>query len=124
MIKLKITVTKEILEKSKWCGYKLDNEEFKLTSQNCAIALAVRDVFPNAGVGANSVLLDPPSEYFTNLPQEAIDFITAFDKSDPGVRSRMTPISFEIEIPDSVIGKINIEELRPLLVNHPTLQLI
>lgn len=48
MTQLKITVTKEILEKSKNCG------DAYGAGKNCAIALAVRDVFPMAWVGMDA----------------------------------------------------------------------
>lgn len=117
MIKLKITVTKEILEKSKLC--------LGLAAENCAIALAVRGVFPKAVVGLDAIFLcvferDPKIA----LPEEAKEFISEFDCLTPAERVNMNPISFEIEIPDAVIDRINIDELRPLLVNHPTLEIV
>jgi hypothetical protein len=117
---LKITVTKEILEKSKMCGTKLGI----LMSENCAIAIAVRDIFPDACVGNPQILLGVLPFDVVNLPIDAIKFIERFDVSSPQDRVNMEPISFEIEIPDEVIAKINIDELRPLLINHPTLELV
>jgi hypothetical protein len=118
MTKLKITVTKEILEKSKNCGH-----ENKLISQSCAISLAVIDIFPNVSVGADSIL-DMSTGLYMELPEVAKKFIDSFDWANPEERVKMNPISFEIEIPNEVIEKINIDELRPLLVNHPTLELV
>ena len=120
MTKLKIKVTKEILERSKMCGWKNGNKDM---STNCAIALAVRDVFPEARVGSRH-LNYLGDENYTVLPAIASNFITIFDNLSPKERVEMSELEFEVEVPDEVIEKINIEELKPLLENHPTLQLI
>lgn len=117
---LKISVTKEILEKSKMCGI----GELKGRSKSCAIALAVRDIFPDASVGGNYFDAFQGFGETVRLPQEAIQFILTFDSISPDERVRMIPIAFEVMIPDSIINQINIDELKPLLVNHPTLELI
>lgn len=117
MTKLRITVTKEILEKSKNC-----RPEFAFAVHNCAIALAVRDIFPTAEVNYDFIGIEGLETI--PLPEAAIDFIEKFDDANSLEREKMDPISFEIEIPDSVINQINIDELKPLLENHPTLQLV
>jgi hypothetical protein len=123
MTKLKIKVTKEILEKSKWCGTKKAVDMTRST--NCAIALAVRDIFPNATVGPTSFYACNGAPFdLVDLPRTASEFINDFDDAKPEDRPSLAEIEFEVEIPDSVIGRINIEELRPLLQNHPTLQLV
>jgi hypothetical protein len=122
MIKLKISVTKEILKKSKYCS-----TLFNLgpSSENCAIALAVRDIFPNAIVGIKDMFFGVDVvESPISLPIVARRFIAEFDSSSPDLRIKMNPVSFEITVPNYVIDKINIDELRPLLVNHPTLELV
>lgn len=120
MTKLRITVTKEILERTKNCSTYV---EFSTT--NCAVALAVRDVFPDAKVWANHInpLTGDVKDIMT-LPLEAQDFIEAFDDAGPEERVKMNPISFEVNVPDSLIQKINIDELKPLLENHPTLAIV
>lgn len=118
--KLKITVTKEILEKSKNCQ--------AYDGSNCAVSLAIRDIFPNTYVNTKTIDFDPHNPFNTkllvSLPSNAYSFIRTFDEASPAQRINMKPISFEIEIPDEVIDKINIDELKPLLQNHPTLQLV
>lgn len=114
MYTLKIKVTKEILERSKMCGSGNLNP-----SQNCAIALAVRDIFPDATIGVECIHVGR----VIWLPMEAQKFIERFDRIGPLERLRMEEIEFEVKVPDEVINQINIEELRPLLENHPTLQL-
>lgn len=129
MIKLKINVTNEILQKSAGCtGFGKDT-----FGTNCAIALAIRDIFPFAHVCKTCIdtdfyLRNPDrqgqTENHISLPSEAIIFIDEFDFGSPDNRLRMSPISFEIEISDEVLEKINIDEIKPLLKNHPTLKLV
>lgn len=115
-VKLKISVTKEILEKSHNCSE-------TQVAMNCAIALAVRDIFPDACVGP--IGIRPFSNQIAiTLPKNARQFIGQFDSSTPEERMEMSPITFEIEVPDEVIELINIDELKPLLQNHPTLELL
>lgn len=122
MIKLKITVDKDILERSKNCS---DNAQ-----NNCAIALAVRDIFPKACIGRDRMWFDthPGSStgkgVFVVLPREVEYFIDLFDSRLPIERTDLPELTFEIEIPDEVVGNINIDEIRPSLGNHPTLELI
>lgn len=120
MTKLRITVTKEILERSKMCGVAAQT-----SVENCAIALAVRDVFPKARVWMTHINTQM-GDYGPHiiLPVEASVFISEFDDRDPEERVKMNPIAFEIEIPDEIIEKINIDELKPLLENHPNLALV
>ena len=124
MTKLKIKVTKDILERSKKC---LSN--CSITPTNCAIALAVRDIFPDAYVDLYVMYFDKKDvgDYLAPpaiLPINAVSFIQEFDSKSPSARVKMPEIEFEISIPDEVIEKINIDELRPLLQNHPTLELV
>jgi hypothetical protein len=123
MITLKIKVTKEILEKTANCP---SNSK---AATNCAVAVAIRDIFPKAWVERHELYFDINDvgnmmATTTKLPKKASGFIQRFDSLYPAQRKKMKPIEFEITIPDNVIEKINIEELRPLLENHPTLELI
>jgi len=47
-IKMKIKVTKEILKKSMWCGTSAGRGQI---ITNCAVALAVRDIFQEPQLG-------------------------------------------------------------------------
>lgn len=134
MVKLKIKVTEGILKKSKHCGK--NKKTFRFEETNCAIALAVRDIFPKAYVEGSSVYFDSELDesgrvsilrgigISAKLPPLAQDFIENFDFASPFKRVKMAPIEFEIKVPNCVIEKINIDELRPLLENHPTLELV
>lgn len=124
-MKLKIKVTKEILERSKNCKYNGKSDKTG-TGANCAVALAVIDVFPDAWVNADSIC-----PFFFNsfsklipLPYNARYFIYEFDKATAEERAKMREEEFELGVPDWVIERINIDEIKPLLENHPTLELI
>lgn len=74
-MKLKIKVTKDILERSKMCS--------TMIGENCAIALAVRDIFPNAWVEEADIMPHFPKQNFSEyipLPLSAKMFIEQFDK--------------------------------------------
>lgn len=125
--KLKIKVTKDILEKSKNCGVSSACN----VPANCAISLAMRDLFPHARVyGGGQIAFMGEKIYNINynsvLPTKAFEFMRHFDQlvDYPQMRPNLLELEFEVEIPDSVIEQINIEELKPLLINHPTLQLV
>lgn len=118
-VDLKIRVTKEIIFKAKDC-----NSNFGF---NCPIALAIRDILPDAAVG-NSFILPLYNtkgyESVIYLSPAATNFITRFDNSIPEDRLNLLELEFTITIPDEVIETIDIESLRPSLINHPTLELI
>lgn len=124
-MKLTIKVTKEILERSKMC--KGDDPQHDI-HENCAIALAVRDIMPKAVVtrmhikpfGWGQLFEIQPS---IPLPVAAIDFIGKFDDAIPEERVLMPEIEFDIELPEYFIDSVNIDEIKPLLENHPTLSL-
>jgi hypothetical protein len=108
-MKLKIKVTKDIIRKAMWC--KRDKDVFK----NCAIALAVRDIFPDSETHAWNLypmgidLITKPIP----LPEVAQEFIKEFDDlSDrPKARLGLPEIEFVIEVPDKIIDKINISDI-------------
>jgi hypothetical protein len=113
MTKLKINVTKEnILNGTKCSG------------SHCAIAIAIKDIFPNAWVCQKYMRTDVANyKEIIYLSEEVVSFINRFDRATTEDRELINPISFEINIPDSVIEKINIDEIRESLINHPNLEL-
>lgn len=130
-VKLKISITKEILERSKDCNV----EDEGSVGSNCAIAVALRDIFPQAWVQTEDVIpffdenatipgLKKQQEELIQLPIEAQSFIAEFDSLSPEERSKMETFDFEVNIPDAVIDEINIEELKETLLIHPNLQLV
>lgn len=123
-MRILIKVTKEILEASKMCG-----ADHGSIGNNCPIALAIRNIFPIAWVSGSSIQID--GNYFWQpesimLPPIAVMFIMKFDKlkSKPKKRLLLHPISFEIDVPDSYIDSIGIEEVKDILSRSKTLELV
>ena len=117
-VQFKIKVTKEILELSRNCG----QHEFEIVGKNCAIAVALKDIFPEVFVSGyyihpfGSDKENKLAELEIPLPKIAQDFVRLFDSlcSIPGVRLLLPEFEFEISIPDEIISRINIEEVRAL----------
>lgn len=139
MTKLRINVTKEILFKTRMCAgvfTYVENTKEEGIGANCAISVAIRDLFPDAWVGTDRIYFDAyndqgmfdwgkENQLITSaLPEIARNFIREFDRKTPEERMAMNPLSFEIEIPDIVIDTINIDEVKALLTNHPTMELV
>lgn len=113
-MKLKIKVTKENIDLGcKTSGYL------------CPIARAIHDVFPHAFVWEEGIKPDGAATTYRKdeipLPKEVQNFIWLFDNS---ICEAYEPFEFEIDIPDALIDQINIDEIKELLKNHPTLELI
>lgn len=110
--KLKIKVTKDVLQKSKYCGIL---ESGKIT-ENCAIAVAVRGIFPRAHVNHSNIVYSYGTQetgpIVSQLPYKAKEFISVFDKSTPDQRVAMPELEFEVSVPDAVIDTINIEDIK------------
>jgi hypothetical protein len=117
---IRIHVTKEILERSKMCG---ELQETERVSKHCAISLAVIDLFPNA-ITTNWIYIDEHDSLGISMPRHAHEFIVSFDSKTPGERVKMEEISFEIDVPDSVIEKIGITEAQEIIKNSKTLELV
>lgn len=135
---IRIHVTKDILEKAMYCGInpetgnKLKNEISNIGS-NCGIGVAVRELFPNAWVSNSSIwlfditpdynyVMGRPPHIYISLPIEAKAFIRRFDFFKPEDRVNMTPVSFNIDVPDEVINRIGIQEVESILSNSLTLE--
>lgn len=121
-MKTLVKITKEILKKSMMCGTFESTED---VVQNCAIALAVREIIPKAKVF--STMIDPGLEFRSiSLPIEAQKFIEAFDNlaSEPKVRLELPELSFEIDIPNELIQKIGINQVYKILSESKSLELV
>lgn len=118
-MKITIKITKEVLTRAAMCGIK---NKF---GENCAIALAIRDISTGAVVTYTEIFWDyyGPSEDESPLPVIAQDFISAFDKSTPEERIEMRPFSFEVDFPDSMIDKIGIDEAKRIIEQSETLEI-
>ena len=118
-IPFKIKVTKEILELSKACGAPDDVETI---GDNCAIARAMKDIFPDAFVTGQDIYpfgIDEDNKLADlkiTMPKIAQDFIIAFDTlcENPNSRPLLPEFEFDISIPDEIISQINIDEIRTL----------
>ncbi len=113
----KIKVTKEILELSKECGA---HNDFDTIGKNCAIAIALKDIFPEVVVTDyyiypfgidNKNKLD---DLRIVMPKIAQDFVKVFDSLSAihKLRLLLPEFEFEISIPDEIISQINIDEVR------------
>lgn len=125
-MKILIKVTKEVLERSKFC-----NRDTCSVPHNCAIANAVRELFPSAAVYysgislfnlAASMLSDYDQCDNAALPDSALSFIRSFDQLPPMLRVNMKPFSFEIEVPEFVIQSIGINTVYKVLSESKTLE--
>jgi hypothetical protein len=121
-VPFKINVTKEILNKSKFCGM----NESKSIGDNCAIAVSIQHLFPNAFVTGNhiypfGVYEKALEDLKIRLPKIAQDFIKIFDSLSaiPKVRVLLPEFEFEIEISDEIISKINIDVATAIVENVP-----
>lgn len=122
-MKILIKVTKEILERSKMCGHKQGDHEW--IGSKCAIALAVRDMFPRAYVFTTAVAFNGyGTSPEVSLPSEAVEFIINFDCAVPADRPNLPEFSFEIDVPSEVIEKIGLQEVYKILSESRTLELV
>lgn len=145
-VNVRIHITKDILKRSRMCGKNSMIGSSKYIMQNCAFALAVRDIFPNAGVGRDCIFPDPTyymrpvnsvSQLETILQEEITgdrfpityamqEFINRFDLCTPQERDFIEPNSFDLFIPDwavLLIAQDHVEAAR-IIANSPTLELI
>jgi hypothetical protein len=114
-IALKISITKEIIAQSKNCG--IENDTHKI-GNNCAIATALIDFFPNVFVTGYCIFpwgMDPDKVQgpYIPLPVVAQQFIKLFDgfRLTPKLRLLLPAFEFTIDIPDEVIEQIDIDEV-------------
>ncbi len=112
---IKVKVTKEILKRTYMCSTKYN--------ENCAVAEAVRELFPDALVGRHSIALATTPGYIA-LPLEATRFINAFDGwwHQPDVRLTLPEFSFEIDVPNEIINSIGIGQVYKILSESKTLE--
>ncbi len=131
-MKVRIKVTKEIIAASANCGADLCPTENHGTwsnnqVQNCAIAIAVKEIIPNAYVFKTNIANGPSllkTDYLIALPHEATTFIRYFDMYKPERRLQMEPLEFDIILPDSIIDSIGLDEVYEILNKSETLELV
>lgn len=133
--KLKIKVTKDHIMHGK-CG----------APGECAIAKAIREVFPHTEVLPDYMYVGKSENYrdgvvIIQLPYEAKKFIAQFDLleyQDPKYaqermdkfeidripREEIQEMEFEIELKDELLELVNIDQITEILKTQPHLQLV
>lgn len=125
-MKILIKITKDVLRRSAMC----DSE----VGRNCAVGLAIVEIFPTAWVGGSSIHIydqvpdcvlvhECCSVCSLALPTAASTFIYRFDHSTPAERLLLPEFSFEIEVPQQLIDSIGIGEVYRILSESKTLEL-
>ena len=109
-MKIKIKVTKDVLKRAMWCG---TTDMHEPMSQNCAISKALNDVFGKVSVSKSRIILlaDRKEAHTIDTPMSAARFIDEFDALTPIERLEMPELTFEVELPESVIDQINISDI-------------
>ena len=118
-VEFKIRITKEIIEHCKYCGTENNKREI---NRNCAIAFALKDIFPDVYVtnhhifpfGINNA---KAKDIKITMPVIAQQFIKLFDGFNlmPNLRPLLPEFEFTIDISDEVIDEINIDDMKQLL---------
>lgn len=138
--KILVKVTKSVISRSIMCGTLPKKNR---VGSNCAISIAINDLLQNSWVDSiciykikDSTIWSEILEYeipqfdFSykkiNLPIEATKFIRQFDKlkSTPQERLELPEISFEIDVPDEWLEGIAENEIKELLKESKTLELV
>jgi hypothetical protein len=145
MTKIKIKVTKDILARSANCVSEIEG------GANCALALAIRDIFPDANVQYGVII--PNQQDFAKACLEIngkeglgmcnseiikrelgfktsgviMTFMMYFDTSTPEQREMMKEEEFKLELPDWAVSKIGngeIEEAKKIISSSKTLEFV
>lgn len=93
--------------------------------ENCAIALAVREIAPNAGVSPMKIFWTGALGRMTIislLPANVTRMIFLFDKASPKERLKLPEFSFEVDFPDELVERIGIQEVKQILEKSETLE--
>jgi hypothetical protein len=132
-MKITIKITKEVLLRSANCPMTCDDDVIMdKVKENCAVAVAIRDLFPKAKVFQSAINLlgdswqpgliicgDPNHGKRIDvvaLPGGATSFIKKFDDSTQSERLKLKPIDFDIEVSDKFIQRyIGINEATEII---------
>ncbi|WP_336517145.1 hypothetical protein [Pollutibacter soli] len=105
------------MEQSKNCGHQSPEN-----GTHCAIAIALKDIFPDVYVAADCMYPfgnadDECKKVSIPLPPIARQFAKLFDGFylTPGLRLLLPAFEFPIEIHDEVINMINIDDLHGVI---------
>lgn len=123
-IQFKIVITKEIIAQCKDCG--TGNDDRKIEN-NCAIAVALADIFPKVYVTDLYIFPfgiegDKEKDIRISMPVIARQFIKLFDgfRLAPRLRLMLPEFEFTIDIPDEVIEQVNIDDVKELFEKADT----
>ena len=118
-VQFKIAITKDIIRAAKDCGR--ENDDYTI-GRNCAIAIALKDLFPDVFVTGYDIYpfgngSDKRNSIRIALPQVAQHFIRLFDgfSLTPRLRLLLPEFEFNIEISDELIEQIDIGELKSII---------
>lgn len=118
-VQFTIRITKEIIEQCKYCGIKNNKREI---GNNCAIAFALKDIFPNVYVTDYYIFpfgidAEKGKDIKITMPVIAQQFIKLFDGFYlmPNLRLLLPEFEFIVDIPAEVIDQINIDEVKELI---------
>lgn len=127
-MKIRIHVTKDVLKESMHCplsrhiGWK-DETAFDFLKENCAVSLAIRDLFPKAKTYQACVLLDGTFKTRVHFELRVMKYVKAFDDVYTyEERLQLPEMSFEIIVPDEIINQIGIHEVDRILSESKTLE--
>lgn len=115
-VQYKIRITKKIIEHCKNCGTENNKKDI---GSNCAVAFALKDIFPAVYVTDCYIFpfgVDAAKEKNIKimLPVIAQQFIKLFDGFYlmPNLRPSLPEFDFTISISNEVLDHINIDEVR------------
>ncbi|HEU5165972.1 MAG TPA: hypothetical protein VFU29_10560, partial [Chitinophagaceae bacterium] len=118
-IQFKIVITKDIIAQCKNCGTTNDDRQVE---NNCAIAVALADIFPKVYVTDLYIFPfgiegDKEKDIKISMPVIAKQFIKLFDgfRFTPRLRLMLPAFEFTIDIADEVIEQINIDDVKELI---------
>jgi len=102
MNSLTVCITRDIIARSYRCG---TENEIDMIGNHCAIALALKDRFPDVFVsGTHIYLFGDESDEAIPLPEEAVDFIRRFDSlaNTPKERMGLPELAFEVALEEEI----------------------
>ncbi|MDE3214362.1 MAG: hypothetical protein KGM98_14100 [Bacteroidota bacterium] len=119
-VRYTIRVSKSVLAKSLNCG---SYNQLGAIEENCAIAISLHHLFPSVRVTKNAIhpfgrtCMAGTYMESIELPKVARDFINVFDSlvSMPHLRLLLPEFDFEISIPDKVLSRIDISEIKAVI---------
>lgn len=125
-LQFKIKITRAIIEQCIHCG--CANDQFSI-GRNCAIAIALQDILPDAYVTNHYIFPfgiwdELKKDIKIPLPVVAQQFIKLFDGFYliPHLRLLLPEFEFMIDIPQEVVDEINIDEIQELIKNKNVIQ--